>query len=224
MIEPFRRTTAFKGNLDHLKAVMHKLARRHRVEDRGDWWLHEWPAIDHKLASTSIWIMRDFREVDVARCASIVAVETSHDQTSIEAEDGYDPYNKAQTEPIGARFEDLVDELFSHFPQSEAQREGDRDQAGGSEAEATLGALGAGASRPAWFPKKETTIEKWKKAYGHCLDLQNEYQDMAQYGELDDPDPTWAEYSDHLAKEMRWRIRSAKTIRRILLSGKNGWL
>jgi len=76
--------------------------------------------------------------------------------------------------------------------------------------------------RADWLPKKPETRERWRKAYEHMCDLDEEYGDRwDEFG--DNPTPKLADYVDYLASEMSWRP-SEKTVGRIRKAGREGWL
>jgi hypothetical protein len=78
--------------------------------------------------------------------------------------------------------------------------------------------------RPKWFPKKESTIDKWRQAYRLCCALEKEYKELYVDGYVHDPKPNWHEHSEHIAGEIGWKIRCRKTINRILKAGKDDFL
>lgn len=88
--------------------------------------------------------------------------------------------------------------------------------------------LGASASddevrvaRPIWFPKRNETLLKWRKAYKIICKMRKEERDPDDWG--DDTAPTLADYRDRLRATLKWGP-SERTVSRIIQAGDKGWL
>jgi hypothetical protein len=75
------------------------------------------------------------------------------------------------------------------------------------------------------FPKTEEGIEKWRKSYRVILRIQEKYQRLCDYGDTDDPNPSYDDLRDALARMPEWKKKpSWTTMRRIRRAGDEGLL
>lgn len=80
------------------------------------------------------------------------------------------------------------------------------------------------SARPGWFPKTPDTIEKWRNSYLAILQMREEYRELYEDGETDEPNPSIGEMRERLADMEEWTKKpSESTVYHILKAGRMNW-
>lgn len=137
---------------------------------------------------------------------------------------------------LGRWYERLQEFILENYPEAGAWRRVHPATAGSTSSttppeppsgeRATVATQPAGAAevvkeKPAWFPRRATTLAQWSRAYGIISDMRDEATDPGNW--QSDSLPALEDYRERLGQEMNWKP-STKTVGRILQAGESEWL
>jgi hypothetical protein len=238
----FRKTLQFKGNLKEFEEFLQYFLHRHGSVCTGkNKWRTTFQSKRLKVfrltgfdehARWGVTIVNNSTDNSPGRSPSdpvrraMIVIGCFAEECKVDFYDGdgysYNGLGHITEEPrpevcVGEPFEQFVEALIRELEELSEQY-----TPSNSETEPADSGSEEPVAQPAWFPKTERTLSKWRKSYKEIQKLRDEYQEDWH---IDDQNPRIEDMRERLSQMPEWNKKpSASTVRRIRNSGDDGCL